>query len=63
MLAPRVQRKCLPDLGSAEPEGALVLRHLVVRACADGANLCGACYMNVKVSALLCLYRSINIEI
>ena len=33
MLAPRVQRKCVPDFGSAEPEGALVLRHLVVRAC------------------------------
>ena len=28
MLARQVQRKCVPELGSAEPEGALVLNCL-----------------------------------
>ena len=41
---PQGQRKRVPDLGSAEPKGALVLR--LSELVADGAHLYGACYMN-----------------
>ena len=40
MLASQGQRKRVPDLGSAEPEGALF------ELATDAANLYGACYMN-----------------
>ena len=40
MLASQGQRKRVPDLGSAEPEGALF------ELATDAENLYGACYMN-----------------